>query len=290
MTETFDADWLSLREEHDHAARDIGLALALSDALPDRPRILDLGAGTGSLFRWLAPILGRAQAWTLVDADLSLIQRAFAETEGWAARNGWTTSWPSRQVLLVHTHAGAWRMEGLITDLRAAPANLPLDRMDAVTNTALCDLVSRAWVERMAAGLAPHGLPFYAALNVSGHERFFPPHPADGLVARGFRRDQARDKGFGGVALGPDAPAAMARAFAAEGYGVLRGPSDWRIGRGFSGFAASIAEGHAMAARAKLPRHRPAIAAWLAARQRQALRGALSARIGHTDLLALPLG
>jgi SAM-dependent methyltransferase len=290
MTETFDADWLSLREEHDHAARHIGLALELSEALPGRPRILDLGAGTGSLFRWLAPILGRAQAWTLVDADLSLIQRAFAETEAWAKANAWATSWPSRQVLLVHTPSGAWRMEGLITDLRAAPGNLPLDRVDAVTNTALCDLVSRAWVERMAAGLAQHRLPFYAALNVSGHERFFPPHPADGLVARGFRRDQARDKGFGGVALGPDAPAAMARAFGAAGYTVLRAPSDWRIGRRFSDFAASVAEGHANAARAKLPGHRLAIAAWLAARQRQAHRGVLTAQIGHTDLLALPPG
>ncbi|MCS6932330.1 MAG: class I SAM-dependent methyltransferase [Acetobacteraceae bacterium] len=288
MTETFDADWLSLREEHDHAARHAGLALALSAALPERPRLLDLGAGTGSLFRWLAPILGRAQAWTLVDADLGLIRRAFAETEAWAKANGWATSWPSRQVLLVHTPAGAWRMEGLITDLCDAPGNLPLDRTDAVVNTALCDLVSRAWVRRMAEGLRQHRLPFYAALNVSGHERFFPPHPADVLVARGFRRDQARDKGFGGVALGPEAPSAMARAFGAAGYRVLLAPSDWRIGRGFSGFAATLAEGHANAARARLPGHRAAIAAWLAARRRQAARGALSARIGHTDLLALP--
>jgi hypothetical protein len=288
MTETFDADWLSLREEHDHAARHAGLALELSAALPERPRLLDLGAGTGSLFRWLAPILGRAQAWTLVDADLSLIQRAFAETEAWAARKGWTTSWPSRQVLLVHSPSGAWRMEGLITDLREAPGNLPLDRADAVVNTALCDLVSRAWVERMAAGLARHRLPFYAALNVSGHERFFPPHPADGLVARGFRRDQARDKGFGGVALGPEAPGAMARAFGAAGYTVLRAPSDWRIGRGASGFAAAVAIGHAAAARAKLPRQVSAIADWLATREGQGRRKALSATIGHTDLLALP--
>jgi hypothetical protein len=82
----------------------------------------------------------------------------------------------------------------------------------------------------------------------------------------------------------------MARAFSAAGYTVLRAPSDWRIGPGFSGFAASVAEGHANAARARLPGHRPAIAAWLAARQRQALRGMLSARIGHRDLLALPPG
>jgi hypothetical protein len=140
----------------------------------------------------------------------------------------------------------------------------------------------------MAQGLGQRRLPFYAALNVSGHERFFPPHPADRLVARGFRRDQARDKGFGGIALGPEAPNAMAHAFGAAGYRVLRAPSDWRIGRGFSGFAATVAEGHAKAADAKLPRHRRAVADWLAARERQGRRHQLSARIGHTDLLALP--
>lgn len=290
MTESFDADWLARREPHDHAARSLPLAQALAAALPERPRLLDLGAGTGSLFRWLAPILGRAQAWTLVDADLALIRRAFAETEAWAAAQGFGTSWPSRQVLLVHTPTGAWRMEGLIADLRAAPDNLPLDRADAVVNTALCDLVSRRWVERMAAGCAARRLPFYAALNVSGQERFLPPHPADGVVARGFRRDQAREKGFGGIALGPAAPAAMAQAFAAMGYRVLRAPSPWRIGRAAADFAALLAEGHAQAAEARLPRQGPAIAEWLATRRRQAQRGVLSAIIGHTDLLALPAG
>ncbi len=236
MTESFDADWLARREPHDHAARSLPLAQALAAALPERPRLLDLGAGTGSLFRWLAPILGRAQAWTLVDADLALIRRAFAETEAWAAAQGFGTSWPSRHVLLVHTPMGAWRVEGLIADLRAAPDNLPLDRADAVVNTALCDLVSRRWVERMAAGCAARRLPFYAALNVSGQERFLPPHPADGVVARGFRRDQAREKGFGGIALGPEAPAAMAQAFAAVGYRVLRAPSPLADRPGSGGF------------------------------------------------------
>ena len=31
--------------------------------------MVDLGGGTGSLFRFLAPIIGRGQDWVLLDAD-----------------------------------------------------------------------------------------------------------------------------------------------------------------------------------------------------------------------------
>ena len=54
-TEEFDLEWLDLREPFDAFARNEALADALVAVLPARPRLLDLGAGTGSLLRWLAP-------------------------------------------------------------------------------------------------------------------------------------------------------------------------------------------------------------------------------------------
>lgn len=285
-TEGFDGDWLALREPFDARARSAELALALAGALPPRPHLLDLGAGTGALLRWLAPILGRSQFWTLVDSDPALLQRAFATIEERAILAGWTTTWPRDTTLLVHTPQGVWRVEALVADLAAGPRALPLDKADGVVSTALCDLVSRRWVRRMAEALA---IPFYAALNVDGREAFSPPHAADRLVARGFRRDQGRDKGFGGAALGPAAPRALAEAFRARGFSVRTAPSPWRIGANTPVMADSLAEGHARAALAALPRgHAPAIRAWAEARRAQAMRGRLSARIGHTDLLALP--
>ena len=58
MSESFDATWLALREPADAFARDPALAERLVSLLPKRPHLLDLGAGTGSLFRWLAPMIG----------------------------------------------------------------------------------------------------------------------------------------------------------------------------------------------------------------------------------------
>jgi SAM-dependent methyltransferase len=284
MTETFDADWLALREAWDAVARAPRLARALSAALPTRPRLLDLGAGSGSLFRWLAPRIARAQAWTLVDADQALMDTAFGTIADWAEARGLTVTWPGRTTLLVHTPGGAWRVEGLVADLAEAPDTLPLHAADAVVNSALCDLVSAAWVERMAAALR---VPFYAALCVEGHARFLPRHPGDAAVRAGFARDQARDKGFG-PALGGAAAGAIGRAFTARGFRVLSAPSPWAIPGAADLMAAELARGHAAAAMAWAPRHRGAIAAWRAARLEQAGRGRLAVRVGHRDVLALP--
>ena len=296
MSEAFDLDWLDLREPFDAAARSDELARRLLARLPARPRFLDLGAGTGSLLRFLAPRLGRAQVWTLVDADRELLEAAYDSIADRAESVGYKVAFPNRRTLLVHAPGGAWRVETLVADLAEAPRNLPLANADAVVCSALCDLVSRPWLERLAAALR---VPFYAALCVTGRDRFIPPHPADPVVAAGFRRDQARDKGFGGMALGPRAPAAIAAAFGARGFEVASASSDWVVrGRGLeplpgmnqaaSRFLSELAMGHAEAAQRQDRKAGPRIAAWLEDRLDQAAGRRLQARIGHRDVLALP--
>ncbi|MBS3744804.1 MAG: class I SAM-dependent methyltransferase, partial [Wenzhouxiangellaceae bacterium] len=79
MSERFEADWLSLREAADAAARDPDLVGRASAWLADRPRplaITDLGAGSGANPRFLAPRLPGPQRWRLVDHDAGLLARA----------------------------------------------------------------------------------------------------------------------------------------------------------------------------------------------------------------------
>lgn len=296
MSEEFDLDWLDLREPFDSLARSEALAARLLQHLPARPRLLDLGAGTGSLFRWLAPRIGRAQAWTLVDSDREMAEAAFDTIADRAEAIGLRVTFPNRRTLLVHAPGGAWRVEVLIADLAEAPDNLPLRNVDAVLSSALCDLVSAAWLERMAAALR---LPFYAALCVDGRASFTPPHPADAWVAAGFRRDQGRDKGLSGPALGPAAPAAIARIFGAHGFTVESAASDWVV-RGRGGFThpslrdrsarflTEVVLGHAAAAERQDRRGAARIEGWSTARLEQIAERRLSARIGHRDVLALP--
>lgn len=296
MSEEFDLSWLDLREPFDAFARSEALATALIARLPARPRLVDLGAGTGSLLRWLAPRIGRAQAWTLVDSSAEMAEAAFDTIADRADLMGFRVTAPNKRTLLVHAPGGAWRVEALIADLAESPANLPLPSADAVVSTALCDLVSRPWLERMAAALR---IPFYAALCVDGREGFAPPHPADARVAAGFHRDQARDKGFGGRALGPQAPAVIAEVFAARGFAVATAPSDWTIRargplphptlRDTAGqFLTELVLGHAEAAGRQDRRGDARIKAWIDARLDQVAGRRLAARIGHRDVLALP--
>lgn len=298
--ESFETGWLGLREPFDALARNAGLADRLVATLPARPRLVDLGAGTGSLFRWLAPRINRAQAWTLVDADRAMTEAAFDTIADRCEGIGLKVTFPSRRTMLVHAPGGAWRVEALIADLAEAPRAIApaLREADAVLSSALCDLVSEAWLERMAAALR---VPFYAALCVDGRARFFPPHRADGRVAGLFRRDQARDKGFAGPALGPAAPAAIARSFGARGFAVTEAPSDWiadaRRGHpalhpllrdGARDFLAQLVLGHAGAAARQGGGHGDAIEAWGLERLAQIHDHRLALRIGHRDLLCLP--
>jgi SAM-dependent methyltransferase len=283
MTEHFDPDWLALREAFDAQSRSLALARRLLGVLPERPRLLDLGAGTGSLFRFLAPLIGRSQSWVFVDADSDLLGAAFRTTAEWAKARGWTVTWPD-STLLVHAPAGTWRIEGLALDLAHPPAGLPLANADAVLCSALLDLVSAAWIERFAAAL--HA-PFLAGLSVDGRDAWLPRHPADAIAAAGFRRDQGRDKGFG-RALGAHAPAVAWRVLAARGFAVISAPADWHVPGSASRMARALVHGRADGARAALPAHHAAITRWEAARLRQASRGRLAIRVGHRDLLALP--
>jgi len=283
MSEEFSADWLALREPFDRIARSRSLAVRLAAALPARPRIMDLGAGTASLFRFLAPIIGRAQAWTVVDADAELLGHAFARTAAWAQARGWRVTTPGR-ALLVHTPQGAWRIEALATDFADDPARLPFAAHDAVVCSALMDLVSCAWADRLAAALS---VPFLACLNVDGRDRFRPAHPDDRLIVRGFARDMRRDKGFG-RAMGVAAPAMLARLFLARGFTVATAPSDWLIPPIAERMLQALVRGHAAAAAKALPAGAARIAAWEQARLRAIARGRLALTIGHRDLLALP--
>lgn len=246
MTESFSTAWLSLREPFDAAARSVALAECFAAALPARPRILDLGAGTGSMFRWLAPIIGRRQHWILADADAALLEQARAP-----------------------------RAEPLVANLANDLDRLPFASIDGVVCSALLDLVSEQWLNRLVAALST---PFLACLSVDGRDDFAPPHPLDEMVLHAFRLDQARNKGFG-PALGPRAPTALQAALTKRGFSVFSEDSDWLIPPAADAMQRAIVHGHARVT---------AMKDWQRERLEQINGEKLAIRIGHRDILALP--
>jgi len=250
VTESFSRDWLTLREPFDAAARSITLARRFAAALPARPRVLDLGAGSGSMFRWLAPIIAREQRWVLADADAALL----ATVESPIA-------------------------EPLIVDLVQSLEALPFSQVDGVVCSALLDLVSAPWLQRLAARLCT---PFFACLNVDGRDELLPPHALDAPVLAAFRSDQSRDKGFG-LALGLAAPETLSAALTARGFRMRSEKSDWRIPATAKAMLRELVHGYARVAGPSAD-----VEAWRHDRLEQIDREKLAIRIGHEDILALP--
>jgi SAM-dependent methyltransferase len=281
----FSADWLALREKLDQPARNRALAEALADCLKRLPHLLDLGAGTGSLFRFMAPIIRRSQNWIFADVDESLLYVALDRTAEWAERNGiGVASRHGRLSLRLHTSAGEWQIETLVTDLSRVPQGLPLDAVDAVVCSALLDLVSRSWMARLFTALR---VPFYAGLTVNGHDAWMPQHSADPAIRAAFRRDQRRDKGLGS-ALGNDAGETALQLLRDLGFQTRMTTSDWRIPSSARAVTSRFAQMTGSSARQSMPAQARKIGEWTNARLKQAAKARLSIRIGHYDILGIP--
>jgi hypothetical protein len=283
VIERFTPGWLAIREPLDAAARRKDLAQRFVAALPKRPRLLDLGAGTGSMFRYLAPLIGGPQSWLLVDRDRASIEDAVVRIARWAGENGWQVTLP-RRAMIVHTKTGAWRVEIEYGDLIDRRTMLALDGADGVVCSALLDIVSAAWIARLAGRL--HS-PFLATLTVDGRRTWMPRHRQDRLIARGFVRSQTREKGFG-PALGPHAARAAAAALRGAGFAVREAAADWLVPSSAASACRSLILGEAIAATTELRRSRAAIEEWERARFDHLRTRRLAIRIGHRDILALP--
>ena len=267
MMHTFSARWLRMREPFDHAARDTRLVTSLVSSLPSvRPlRVAELGAGLGSGLRYLAPRLGGAQHWTLVDHDRGLLDAALAI----GAPDG----------VIVDT---------LEFDLRKA---LPDLDVDLVSTQALLDLVSASWLSDFGRWLAKAQLPVLAALTVDGRVDWGPVDPFDAVVQRCFRAHQLTDRGFG-PSRGPQAAGALAVGLSQAGYKVSLARADWEIGPDAPQMLTEMLQGMAQAATEAAAGVTTAqeIAQWVHRRTLGIAAGEVSLRVGHLDLLGLPAG
>jgi SAM-dependent methyltransferase len=195
----FSAEWLSLREAADHRARDPGLRDAVAACLAARgaATIVDLACGSGSNLRGLAPFVGAAQTWRLVDHDPALLDAARKALIDWAD----ASAEPLRLVKDGVAIDVTFRQADLATGVGAALGG----DIDLVTAAAFFDLVSQEWIAGFCEELARRRLPLYAVLTYSGEEVWRPSHAADAEALAAFHAHQARDKGCGPSA-GPRAP------------------------------------------------------------------------------------
>jgi hypothetical protein len=253
MTGEFSESWLGLREPADAAARSTELVAMLPGPIRT---IRDLGCGTGSLGRWLAPQLPVPQHWIMTDRDPALLAYAQAGMP-----------FPG---VTVETALGD------VTTLTAAD----LAPADLVTCSALLDLLTADEVGDLAAACAEARTPALFTLSVAGEVRLEPALPEDDTIGAAFNEHQRRVTD-GRRLLGPDAPAVAAAAFEKAGATVVTRPSPWRLGPAQAALATEWLHGWAAAAVEQRPDLD--IGGYLRTR----LVNPPAATIGHVDLLAI---
>ena len=267
----FSAAWLALREPYDVAARNEAVLEAVAGAFRGQPSIaiVDLACGTGSTLRAIGRHLPLRQSWRMIDNDLGLLARA-------------STLGRPPDVKVVT------RPIDLTRDLELA-LEAPLD---LVTVSALLDLVSLEWLERLAIETAARRLPVYAALIYDGRAVLDPGDVLDQDTLAAFHAQLRTDKGFG-PALGTQAPARAVERFEQVGYTVMQGRSDWVLRAADSALQEALFAGWAEPANAPTMRAARAserVCAWLGRRRSHLAAGRSSLRVGHVDIFARPIG
>lgn len=262
------AGWLSLREPADAAARSTELAEVAGRRLGPGSQIRDLGCGTGSMARWLAPRLPGPQHWVLYDRDGDLLRLVDADPPG-PARDGAPVTVATRQRDITDLEPDALRGASL------------------VTASALLDMMTAPELDRLVASCAGAGCPVLVTLTVTGHVELDPADPADPLFEEAFN-DHQRRPAAEGRRLGPDAAAAAVEAFSRRGLEVLVRPSVWRLGADAPALTSAWLEGWVGPACEQRPGLEALRGDYLRRRREELADGRLSVTVHHQDLLALP--
>ena len=259
--------WLELREPADAAARATDLVDEVRWMLPPGARVIhDLGCGTGSMGRWLAPRLAGPQHWVMHDRDAGLLARAHVPA---AAGDGSLVTFEARQRDITRLDHG-----------ELAGASL-------ITASALLDILSADEIARIVAACVGAGCPALLTLSVSGRVELTPSDPLDETIAAAFNAHQRRSVD-GRRLLGPDAVDAAADMFARLGVDVLVRPSAWRLDEGHAALVAEWFTGWVGAACEQQPELSGAVRAYVWRRRADAVGGHQRVIVHHDDLLVLP--
>ena len=213
------ADWLALANRADAAARAADLVDLVGRTIrsPAPWVIHDLGSGTGSMARWLAPRLPGPQHWILYDRDADLL----------ASRRQRARTAPTARRSRCETRAGD------ITRL----GRRELAGASLITASALLDMLTADELDASSTACVAAGCPVLLTLSVIGRVELTPADPLDDVVAAASMPISARVSGDRRL-LGPDAVRAAVDAFTRLGADVIVRPSPWRLGPAQSRLAA----------------------------------------------------
>lgn len=287
----FSPEWLSLREPIDHRSRNqdlqaqvINYLAKIKTVYPGSVRLTDLGSGTGSNLRALAPHLNSVQHWILTDYDPELLHTARTKLLAWADSEitnhvlGSTVATSAEiKTLSIIKENKKIIVEFRCVDLNKDYRTILDEPADIITAAAFFDLVAEPWLSEFCAYLSK---PLYTVLTYDGIEIWSPPEIMDVDILKVFHQHQITDKGFGS-ALGPAASNRMQSLLQDSHFNTVCASSPWVLNDHDHNLIEQLAIGTAGAVREinTIPNH-------LVDQWEQSRRQASNCEIGHMDLFA----
>lgn len=283
----FSPEWLTLREPADHAARSSTLTQRLADWVREQGTlsVMELGCGTGSNLRYLCPQLGHRQQWTLYDYDAALLQHLPLKLQQWAVDEGIEAERTQDGMTLSSADFTAcirWQRADLANELES----LPFASTRLLTGSALLDLTSENWLQRLARLCINHQCASLFVLNYNGQIRWQPALESDSLPARLLNEHQLNDKGFG-KAMGPSAGQTLARLLS-HTQDVTVERSDWQIDSIQKDLQTALLDGWLEASLDVDPAASTTLRQWHERRHRHIASLESRLTVGHSDILSIP--
>jgi SAM-dependent methyltransferase len=255
------------------------------------PRVLELGAGVGTMVSRLADwnVLGRAE-YTLIDRDADSLAAARRHLEAW----GHVTQ-SSVDAIAVERGDERIDVEFVQSDLfEFLDAAERREKYDLVFANAVLDLTDLGpTLPQIWKVLAP-GAAYWFTINFDGETIFLPEHPLDASVMSSYHGTMTRDAA-GTRAGHPQTGRRLLLAIPQSGASVAAaGSSDWVVfpsGRGYPGDEAYFLHHILETINGALAQHhelgRGDLEAWLHARHDQVERGELVYIAHQLDMFGL---
>lgn len=231
---------LAKRTVDDRALNRVVLG-ALKDALAERggrPRVLELGAGVGTMVSRLAEwgVLTAAD-YTLLDSDASSLRAAADHLRSWALDQGCTTE-VREGSLALRSDEVALQMDFEANEAFRYLDDVPeSERFDVVMANAVLDLMDlRPALESIWRALKPRGL-FWFSINFDGETLLLPEHELDAEIMRLYHRTMDQRVRHGRPAGDSKTGRRLLTLVGETGASLLSaGSSDWVVFSGNAGY------------------------------------------------------
>lgn len=286
--EGFSVDWLDLREPADHQARSLKLTNKLAQWREnfDGFNVVDLGSGTASNLRYLCPRLGKNQSWTLLDNDDALLSSIAERLKRWALESNVEFHQVSAtEVRLSHNKFSA-QVNWQRCDLALELSENNFEKTQLITGSALLDLTSAKWIDTLADTISSQNCASLFVLNYNGQIQWTPGDGYDDVLASLLNAHQLNDKGFGN-ALGPEAHNYFHNRLHHCSINIAR--TDWILNEEIVQMQEVLIKDWTTAAKAQDVDDTSNIEKWSRMRSEYLKSGNSILRVGHTDILSLPI-